>query len=149
LWNRMPTSVEIPLSAEVSKERLIAYLQNEVAARYDQLPAVAQPIPGRAVFSPGEQGRVLNIERSGELIESALFSPAMRKVKLAYDTVNPSRPGFQNLETLLKQIIDLAGYDGLSEIYIQELNTGQELHFAYSDGQEIPVDIAFTAASSI
>lgn len=149
LWNRMPTSMEIPLSAEVSQERLVAYLQNEVAARYDQLPAVAQPIPGSAVFSPGEQGRVLNIERSAELIESALFSPAMRKVKLAFDTVNPSRPGFQNLETLLKQIIDLAGYDGLSEIYIQELNTGQELHFAYSAGQEIPVDIAFSAASSI
>ncbi len=149
LWNRMPSSIEIPLSASVSKERLIAYLQNEVATRYDQPAAPAQPVPGSAVFAPGEQGRVLNIERSAALIEEALYSPAMRKVNLSFDVVNPSRPGFHNLEVLLKQIMDLSGYDGAAEIYIQELNSGQELHFAYSDGQDIPVDIAFTAASSI
>lgn len=149
LWNRMPTAIEIPLSASISEERLLGYLQNEVAARYDQPAAPAQPVPGSAVFAPGEQGRVLNIERSADLIKEALYSPVMRKVNLVFDTVSPSRPGFQNLETLLKQIMDLAGYDGVAEIYIQELNTGQELHFAYSDGQDIPVDIAFTAASSI
>jgi len=53
LWNRDPDPVEIHLSATLDEDRLIAYLQTEIAARYDEPPTSAQPIPGGTSFTPG------------------------------------------------------------------------------------------------
>ncbi|MBE0670672.1 MAG: hypothetical protein IH588_08800, partial [Anaerolineales bacterium] len=44
IWNRIPSETQIPLSSSVSEDRLRDYLQNEIALRYDQPPAPAQPI---------------------------------------------------------------------------------------------------------
>ena len=55
----------------------------------------------------------------------------------------------QNLQVLLTQIIDLSRFEGISEIYLLDLQTNQELHFAYQQGKTIPADIGFTAASTI
>lgn len=56
-----------------------------------------------------------------------------------------------NLEILLKQIISTSGFDGVIGLYMLDLQTGQEIHFALDQGQEISVqpDIAFTASSTI
>ena len=83
------------------------------------------------------------------LIEDALRSPNSRNVNLSFSRVNPARPSLQNLQVLLSQIIDLSGFDGISEMYLLDLQTNQELHFAYQQGKTIPADIAFTAASTI
>ena len=47
--------------------------------------------------------------------------------------------------------MDLAGYDGLADIYIQDLATNKELHFIYQLGQLLSTnpDVSFTAASLI
>ncbi|HXQ37633.1 MAG TPA: hypothetical protein VN843_26715, partial [Anaerolineales bacterium] len=56
LWNHDPQPIEVPLSATIEEERLTSYLQNEIAARYDEPPTPAQPIPGTTNFSPGSSG---------------------------------------------------------------------------------------------
>jgi beta-lactamase class A len=149
LWNRLPSPITVPLSAKISDARMKDYLQKEIAPRYDQPASPAMPVPGSVVFQPGQPGKTLNIDRSVALISDALKSASPRTVNLSYDSVSSSRPGFNNLETLLKQIIDLSGFDGIAEVYIQDLQTGQDLHFAYQQGEVLPVDISFTAASSI
>jgi beta-lactamase class A len=149
LWNRLPNPINIPLRADISEERLKEYLVKEIAPRYDQPASPAVPVPGSVVFQPGQPGKTLNIEKSASLISDALQSPAGRTINLSYENVGSAKPGFNNLETLLKQIIDLSGFDGVIEIYLQDLETGQDLHFAYQNGKELPVDISFTAASSI
>src|SRR5262245_22564575 len=75
LWNREPDPVEIPLSFRLDESRLTEYLQNEIAARYDELPTPAQPIPGSTTFAPSVPGRVLDIPRAVQLIEDTLSSP--------------------------------------------------------------------------
>ena len=149
LWNRLPTPINIPLRSSVSEDRLRDYLAQEIAPRYDQPASPAMPVAGSVVFQPGQPGKTLDIDRSTALISNALQSPVNRGVNLSYDNVNSERPGYNNLETLLKQIVDLAGYDGIIEIYLQDLQTGEELHFAYQSGEDLPEDISFTAASSI
>jgi len=151
LWNRDPTPVEVPLSATIAEDRLIAYLQNEISARYDEPPMPAQPIPGGTSFTPGAPGRVLDIERSIRLIEDTLRSPTNRVVVLSYGQSAATRPTIPNLEILLKQIIASADFDGVIGIYMLDLQTGQEIHFALDGGQEISVDpdVAFTASSTI
>jgi beta-lactamase class A len=151
LWNREPDPVEIPLIATLDEDRLRAYLQNEIAARYDEPPMPAQPIPGSTTFAPSIPGRVLDIQRSVRLIDDTLRSPNNRVVSLSFGQSTIARPTMDNLQILLKQIIATSGFDGVIGLYMLDLQTGQEIHFALDRGQEISVqpDVAFTASSTI
>ena len=151
LWNREPETVEVPLSATIEEERLIAYLQNEIATRYDEPPTPAQPVPGTTNFSPGSPGRVLDIDRAVRLIEDTLRSPTNRTVVLSFQSSSAARPTMQNLEILLQQNVTVAEFDGVMGVYLLDLQTGQELHFAMDQGEPISVnpDVPFTASSTI
>ncbi|HLF72995.1 MAG TPA: serine hydrolase [Anaerolineales bacterium] len=151
LWNRDPDPVEIRLSATIAEDRLITYLQNEIAARYDEPPTPAQPVPGSTNFSPGAPGRTLDIERAVRLIEDTLRSPTNRTVVLSFQRSAAARPTIENLKILLQQNITVAGFDGVMGVYLLDLQNGQEVHFAMDQGQEIPVnpDVPFTASSTV
>ena len=151
LWNRTPSEIAIPLSATISDERLRGYLQNEVATRYDLPPAPAEPIPGGTSFIAGQPGQTLDIDRAVLLISDALRSPANRSVALTFTRSSAARPTIETLAILLKQIVTVSDFDGLIGFYMMDLQTGQEIHFAINDKQEIVVDpdIAFTASSTI
>ena len=151
LWNQEPAPIAIPLRATISEDILRKYLQNEIASRYDIPPEPAQPIPGSATFAPGSSGQVLDIDRAIILIEDALRSPSNRSVSLTFQRSAPARPTIENLEILLQQTINLAGYDGVFGLYMLDLQTGQEIHFAMDKNQIIPTepDVAFTASSTI
>ena len=151
LWNRDPTQVEIPLSAKIAEDRLINYLQNEVAPRYDEPPTPAQPVPGGTTWLPGTPGKVLDLERAVRLIEDTLRSPTNRTVVLSFRRSAAGRPTIQNLEILLQQNITGAGFDGVMGLYLLDLQNGQEIHFAMNKGEIIPInpDVAFTASSTV
>jgi beta-lactamase class A len=152
LWNRQAQARQTPLVSSYSEERLRAYLENEVSARYDQPPTPAQPIPGTSSFTPGEPGQVLDIDRAVLLIEAALQSPDRRVVVLSSQRTAATRPSLQTLEILLRQIIDQSSFDGLVDLYFLDLQTGEKIHFAYQEGLNYtvrPVDISFTASSTI
>lgn len=151
LWNQRTQTSDVPLISTYSEDRLRAYLRDEITSRYD-LPAVAaQPVPGQTTFAAGAAGQELDTERAILLIEDALRSPANRSVSLTFQRTTPGRPPLQNLEILIKQIIDLSRFDGVVGVYMLDLQSGAELHFGYNRNAGIPVepDIAFTASSTI
>ena len=149
LWNRLPVPDPVPLSASISQERLIAYLENEIVPRYN-VPA-QEPIPeqGTSRFTQGEPGRELDINRSVALIIEALRSPSNRTVTLPYNQTMPTQASAQNLQYLIRQIIQRNQFNGVAEFYILDLEKREELSFAFSDGETITPNIAFTAASTI
>jgi len=149
LWNRLPEPIEIPLSATSSEERLRTYLREEISSRYDKAPAPAAPIPGNVSFSPGHPGITLDIDRAVILILDAMRNPTNRVVNLSYNKVNPSRPVFQNLQVMLQQVLEVNDFEGLTEIYLLDLQSGQEINFAMNQGEIVAPGIAFTAASTI
>jgi beta-lactamase class A len=151
LWGRSSSPNEVPLKSTYSETRMRNYLEGEIAQRYDQLPVPAQPVVGTVNFHPGSPGTALDIDGSVLLIENALRSLTRRRVTLPLQRTEPPRPAFQNLEVLLKQTIDLSGFDGLSGVYLLDLQTVQDVHFAYQDEEDLPVqpDIAYTASSLI
>ena len=149
LWNQLPEPEPVPLSAQLSEDRLRAYLREEIAVRYDQPAGESVPVPGTTEFRTGEPGSVLDIDRAVVLIEDALRSPSGRVVNLTTNRIDASRPSLANLEILLKQIIDVSGFDGITEIYLLDLQTRQELSFAYELKEAVPPNIAFTAASTM
>jgi beta-lactamase class A len=151
IWNRTPSESQIPLSSSISEDRLREYLQSEIALRYDQPPAPAQPIPGGTSFLPGAPGQTLDLDRAVLLITDALKSPTNRSIALSFTRSSAARPTIENLEILLKQIVTVSDFDGLIGFYMRDLQSGQEIHFAMNNKQEISVDpdIAFTASSTI
>ena len=151
LWNRPRPASEIPLRASLVDKQLFAYLETEIAARYDQPASAAQPIAGSVNFEIGESGRELDINRALTLIEDALNSPSNRIVNLSYQRTTPARPTMENLEILLKQIIELSGFDGVINLYLRDLQNAREIHFSLDNGEEISVnpDVAITASSTI
>ena len=61
------------------------------------------------------------------------------------------RPSLDTLQILLKQIIDQSGFTGIVDLYFLDLQTSDEMQFAYQSGQNLSInpDIAFTASSTI
>jgi beta-lactamase class A len=151
LWNRSSSVIDIPLVSTISEQRLRTYLIDEVASRYDRLPSVAQPIPGTTDFQPGTPGQVINVDRSIILISDALRSPNNRTVIISSQKTIASRPPIANLQLFINQVIQENNFDGTIGIYLQDLNSADELHIAYQANQPISVrpDIAFTASSTI
>ncbi len=151
LWNRRSPPSQIPLVATFSEDRLRIYLKNEISARYDQASTAAQPIPGTVNFNPGIPGQSLDIDSAVPLISAALESPDQRVVLLSSQRTAAGRPTLATLQILLKQIIDQSGFSGIVDLYFLDLQTTDEMHFAYQSGQDISVnpDIAFTASSTI
>jgi beta-lactamase class A len=150
LWNRPGEATAIPLRADYSPVQL-EFTLRDIAARYDEPSLPAEPIPGSPGFTPGKPGRVLDISRAEELIAEVLQIPYNRRLTLPIVQDAAPRPTLETLEVLLKQNIDVADFDGLAVIYLVDLRTGENLHIAYFENQDIPTepDIAFTAASTI
>lgn len=149
LWNRFPKPNPVPLVASLSENRVREILTSEVAARYDLPPSAGVPVPGSTDFQSGQAGTVLDVERAVGLISDAFRSPGARSVALTYSRVAPPRPSLDNLKILLQQVIQTANYDGTLELYMDDLQTGDEIHFAYDKSQLVKPDIAFTAASTM
>ena len=151
LWGQVSNPAEIPLDSSYSEPLLRSYLQDDLAARYDKPPGPAKPVAGTTQFVLGDPGTVMNIDDAVPKIAQALASPTERVVKLTIQESNPARPNLQNLQVQLQQIMDIVGYDGLADIYFQDLNSGQELHFAYQLGTDLPTDpdVSFSAMSLI
>ena len=149
LWNRFPTPEPVPLLASLSEERLRGLLVDEVAPRYNQDPSAPLPVPGSTTFQAGQVGTVIDINRAVVLVMDALRSPTARQVVLGYTRVSPPRPSLENLKILLQQIIQQAGYTGTIELYMDDLQTGDEIHFAIDQSQLVKPDLAFTAASTM
>ncbi len=149
LWNRFPEPNPIPLLSSISEDRLRLYLVNEVAVRYDMPSSASLPVPGSTSFQTGQSGTVLDVDRAVVLIADAFRSPGSREVSLGFNRIDPQRPSIENLKILLQQIVQLEDFEGTLELYLKDLQTGEEVHFAYDQGQMVRPDIAFTAASTM
>jgi len=125
-------------------------LEKEIAARYDTPATSPKPIPGSTEFAPGESGTELDLDRATLQVINALTSPTQRIVTLSLKQSRAPRPILVDLEILLKQIIDVSGFDGIVELYMQELESSRKIHFAYESttGDLVP-NIAFSAWSTI
>ncbi len=151
IWNRVLPTTDVPLKANIAEDRLRAYLTSEISSRYDQPPTQPIPIAGSTGFLPGKPGSVLNVDRAVQFISDALKSPTNRVVSLSYENTSAPRPSFKNLEILLKQIIVLNNFAGIIDIYLEDLQSNDTIHFGYQNGSDLSVepDIAFSAESTI
>ena len=131
LWNREIETVNIPLQAEVDEPRIREYLRLEISPRYDTPPQPPQPIPGITDFGPGDPGTQLYTDRAVVQLVDTLESPTRRRVTLALEQSGIPSPSVADLEVMLKQIIDTSGFDGIVELYLQDLEANRNILYAY------------------
>ena len=149
LWNRNIEIINIPLNADYDEARIREYLETEIAARYDAPSSSPQPIPGTTEFEVGAPGTSLNLDRATLQVIDALNSPDKRSITLSLGQSAVQRPSITDLETMLKQLIDVSGFDGIVELYLQDMESDENIHFAYELGSDLPPNIAFSAWSTI
>jgi beta-lactamase class A len=149
LWNRLPNAINTPLSSTISEDRMRQFLKDEIASRYDQPAIASEPVPGSTSFRLGQTGSTLDIDRAVILLSDALQSATKRVANLSLNQSAAPRPSMQNLQVLIQQIIDQQNFTGLTEVYVKDLQNGQELSFAYSNKKNYPPNIGFTAASTM
>ena len=150
LWNRdLARPAVVELRATSDEQRIRAYLENVVAPRYARAAQNAIPIPQDMTFLAGTSGTSLVIDPAVPLIKAALVSLSERVVNLTSSPVVPAAPSIHDLELMLQDLIDRSGFDGITEIYVQDALNQQELDLAYQQGKVLPPGIGFTAASTI
>jgi beta-lactamase class A len=151
LWEKPRPSVSIPLEATFSKDQLHSYLVNEIETRYDHPPTPPFPLAGTPTFQPGVPGTTLNIDQAETAISNALFSPTQRIVNMTFNQADPPGPSLVNLPVLMQQIIQLAQFKGIVEVYFTDLRTSENFHFVYDYVAKTPppLNIAFSGWSTI
>jgi hypothetical protein len=144
LWNRPGAVEDIPLRAEISPAQMEAALLT--SPRYDQ-PPTAAPILAHPT-SARQPGWCRHRPRTAELLKRCSIS---RPIELNLSWQGEAARQLAILSTLLKQNIDVAGFDGLAVLYLQDLRSGDELQLGrYRNAEfQLQTDIAFTAASTI
>jgi beta-lactamase class A len=151
LWNQAISSEDIPLQYELDKNRLKAFLELDIAPRYERQALTALPVPGEPSFNTQLGGTKINYETSISRIEAALSSKDSRLAILDLGETTALKPTFSALEFSLQAIIDESPYDGLIEIYLKDLESGKLIHFTRRRGEldTIPVGVAYSSWSTI
>lgn len=149
LWHAQPQPVTLALETTLDESVARQFLADAISARYDLPSLPPSPIPGTTRFEIGVPGSQLDLDESSARIAALSNQPENRVIQLVVEAAPMQKPDPRNLEIFLKQKIIQAGFNGIAEIYIQDLETDQVVHFAVRDGNDLPVDIAFSAASTI
>ncbi|MCJ7694061.1 MAG: class A beta-lactamase-related serine hydrolase [Anaerolineaceae bacterium] len=150
LWNNNTQNIgEIPLEVEIDETKMQSLLAKQIITRYDQKATASIPIVETTNFQPGSPGTALDSSSAIPLLKKSLLSSTDRIVELPIQRSEPQVLDIQNLETFLIQAIQNENYDGLVEIYINDLAGSQDLHFAVNNFELVTPDIAFSAASLI
>lgn len=139
------STVNIPLDASYQRSLLEQFL-NDVANRYDAGPTSVSFDVQTLTFRGGAGGQQLDVQRALTLVDEALFSPIAREVTLPLRDTGPGSANLSALEDLIVAYLDSQGFifDGQStvaSVYIQDLETGEEINLLS--------DVAFSAASTI
>ncbi|MBW6467087.1 MAG: hypothetical protein K0B06_11330, partial [Brevefilum sp.] len=120
LWGSDIQTVNIPLTARYDQNRIHDYLQTEISPRYDAPATPPKPIAGTAQFAEGITGTSIDLDRATLQIIDALRSPTNRRVNLSLDQTTIPRPALDDLEIMIRQIIEVSGFDGVVEVYLQD-----------------------------
>jgi beta-lactamase class A len=149
LWQKEDEAYTVEIVVQADTEKIELFLQNEVSLRYDVSAVAPVPILGTTRFFEGRPGKQLNISASVGLILAEIASLESRPVDLVVEQVPIPPASYEHLEVFLKQKLIEARFNGIAEIYVQDLDSGQKLHFAVRNGIDFPENIAFSAASTI
>jgi beta-lactamase class A len=149
LWNEpQPEGSQIELDYAFSPQKARAYLENELAPRYDRPPQAPYAVSSTG-YQPGSPGWELDVETALPLIETALPSLSNRSVVLPVMERAAPDLALEQLQEVLVYTINRSELGGLVAFAMTDLRNGEQMNFALQNGSPVDPEIAFTAASTI
>ncbi len=152
LWGQTPDggTGNLDLYPSVDPLAIRNLIEQEIRPRYDQKAYAPYPILNTTYFEPGNPGRkIADTEQTVAAIQSALISTTDRHVSLEILELPTPELDLKMLEVALKVIIQNEGFDGIVEIYTQDMSNGNLLQLAQQAYQPISPDIAYSGASTV
>jgi len=149
LWNRPRQALNGTLACSVNGDQLRAYLQEKIAPHFIQPARPGGAVPGDVIFTPGQPGEEVDLASKEAEIRAALCQLAPRVVEIGTKTTQPLPPSVEDLRAVLEILVQTSGFDGIAEVYYQDIAAGQEINFAFNQGRPVSPEIAFTGASTI
>ncbi|MGB4595169.1 MAG: serine hydrolase [Anaerolineaceae bacterium] len=151
MWGRVATEEPINLPINLSVENSVAeeVMQTEIPPRYDRQATSAHPIVGDTAFAVGQTGTTLDLGSSLPLVSAALTSPDQRVVDLKVEITQAGGADWADLQVMLKQQLIRENFRGLAEVYLADPATGKLIHFAQRNLSDVPVDVAYSGASTV
>lgn len=149
LLARPEPAVEVQAECSVDSAQMTGWLERELLPRYSLPPTPARIAPGEVAFQPGTPGVTLDLQAALPALAAALCDPARPTVAISSTPQPAPRPTASQLALGLEALVQASGFDGVVEVYAQDIATGAEINFAYASQQPVEPGIAFTAASTI
>lgn len=152
LWGKLETPIAFTLPMQFGENQAMVHqvLEDTFPNRYDQLASATIPVVNSYHVLPGEPGLALaDYDETVAQIMNALKSPNQRVVELRVEESPALAMLWENLEIKLRQTIEQEGFNGLVEIYLEDLHDGRLIHFATRGGTNVPVDVAYSGASTV
>ena len=140
--------IRIELDFNRMSENVRSFLTDEIVPRYDIYPMSAQP-DGNG-FRDGHSGRSLDVDAALPLIDAARRSGSTREVDLPVTEIPQPAPDIRNLALQLRTVIDTwQDKDQVTEVYLSDPESGQNIDLARRNREDLAPEIAFTAASTM
>jgi len=150
IWNKQVEGFEsVNLDFEIDEEGLHQYINNQIINRYTEPASPALALPGTTQFSTGKNGTSIDGDALLALLKEEIQKPEGKVIEIPFIAINNEAPDISQIDYLLNDQIKNANFDGIVEIYLKNLNSGEYLQFATQNGNIVPADIAFTAASTM
>ena len=141
-------AIEVPLAASVDENQVRVFLETQIAPRYTEPGMPTTPIPGTTNFTIGMPSQHLLMDQAVADIRASLLSPAIHEVTLQIGEGEAPVVSYETLSAFLRHNIEWIGFDGLAEIYLESMETGESLQVALRAGEDVEPGIAFPAAST-
>ena len=150
IWNKQVEGFEsITLEIDVDEEGIHQYISDQIINRYTEPSFPALALPGTTQFSTGKNGNSIENDLLAASLIEEIRKPEDKVIEIPLIVIRNEAPDISQIEYLLNDQIKNANFDGIVEIYLKNLNSGDFIQFATQNGSTVPADIAFTAASTM
>lgn len=150
IWNKQVEGFESEnLDIEIDEESLHQYINNQIINRYTEAALPALALPGTTQFTTGKSGTTIDVDALLASLKEEIQIPEGKVIEIPFIAINNDAPDISQIDYLLNDQIRNANFDGIVEVYLKNLNSGDILQFATQNGNTVPADIAFTAASTM
>jgi beta-lactamase class A len=145
--NQDPVQIEI-LIVE-NEEVIIKSIDQVIVPIVEIEPIPYVPISGSTMYQSGRTGKTINKESLIADIKFQVQADEKRIIQAEIIENSAEMPSMEQIRGKIKDMILAEGFNGVVELYAQNISNGEVLQLLNWYGEEKPPGVAFTAASTM
>lgn len=150
IWNRVEENpINIDLLYSHDEEVLQNVIDQQITPLVEKSPIPASRISGTTQYYPGEDGYSIDKAKLVEAINQEVLKSERNLVRVEAKLIPASPPTNQMIRDHLKEVITESQFDGVVEVFAQNLTTKDKTQLLMQNKEEKEPGVAFTAASTM